>query len=90
MTTKQRLPTTDFMKKAYLAYLEVKLGDQDKKGLPTKFVVHVWQLFANDHRDKNVVRNLESQWSGASQKTIMLIAAFVWLTPKALTPNLYI
>ena len=31
MTTKQRRPITDFVKKAYLAYFEVKLSDQDKK-----------------------------------------------------------
>ena len=36
MTTKQRLPITDFVKKAYLAYFEVKLGDQDKKWAPHK------------------------------------------------------
>ena len=55
MTTKQRRPITDFVKKAYLAYFEVKLGDQDKNGLATKFVVHVWQLYANGQRDKNVI-----------------------------------
>ena len=31
MTTKQRLLITDFIKKAYLAYFELKLGDHDKK-----------------------------------------------------------
>ena len=36
MATKQRLPITEFMKKAYLEYFEVKLGDQDKKWAPHK------------------------------------------------------
>ena len=55
MTTKQRLPITDFIKKAYLAYFEVKHGDQEKNGLSTKFVVHVWQPYASGQRYKKVL-----------------------------------
>ena len=36
MTKKQRLPITDFVKKAYLSYFEVKLGNQDQKWAPQK------------------------------------------------------
>ena len=32
--SKQRQRITDFVKKAYLAYFEVKLGDQDKNWAP--------------------------------------------------------
>ena len=36
--TKQRVPVSDFIKKAYLAYFEVKLGDQNKKmGSPQSY-----------------------------------------------------
>ena len=36
MTAKQRLPITEFVKKAYLAYFKIKLGDQDKQWAPHK------------------------------------------------------
>ena len=53
-----------------------------KNGLPTKFVVHVCQLYTNGQRDKNVIWKWESRWSGASQKIIMLIATFCMVNTK--------
>ena len=60
-----------------------KLQAAKLRRLPTKLVLHVWQLYISGQRDKK----LESHWSGASQKTVMLIATFVWLTRKTLIPK---
>ena len=42
--SKQRQGITDFVKKSYLAYFGVKLGDQDKNWAPHQFAGHVLKI----------------------------------------------
>ena len=46
---------TDFVKQAYLAYFEVKLGDQDKSWAPILFAKPALSIYGNGQRNKGKV-----------------------------------
>ena len=62
--SKQRQGITDFVKKAYLAYFGVKLGDQDKNWAPHPVC-------------RTCVENLR-QWTKQKRKTIGFAVPMVW------------
>ena len=62
--SKQRQGITEFVKKAYLAYFRVKLGDQDKNWAPHQVC-------------RTCVENLR-QWTKQKRKTIGFAVPIVW------------
>ena len=62
--SKQRQGITDFVKKAYLAYFEVKVGDQDKNWAPHQVC-------------RTYVENLR-QWTKQKRKTIGFAVPMIW------------
>ena len=50
--SKQRQGITDFVKKSYLAYFGVKLGDQDKNWAPHQFAGHVLKILGSGQNRK--------------------------------------
>ena len=64
IVSKQRQNITDFVKKAYLAYFSIKLGDQDKSWAPHKVC-------------KPCVKNLK-QWTKGKQKSLSFGILMIW------------
>ena len=56
MTANQCLPITDFVKRAYLVYFKIKLGDQDTRWAPHKVCgarvasLRIWSKGQKCHR----------------------------------------
>ena len=68
MMAKNRFNIRDFTKRAYEAYIEVKLGDQDKSWAPIKVC-------------RNCTETLRS-WIQGKVKSMRFGITMVWLEPK--------
>ena len=87
MTRKQRLPITDFMKKTYLAYFEVKVDDQDKKCAPHKVCGACGATLRTWSKGKNCYMKFEVPMVRREPRNYHADCYFCMVNTEALTPK---
>ena len=65
-----------FVKKAYIAYFGIHIGDQDKPWAP--HIVCARHIYANRPMENEIGYHLGYQWCGGLPVIIIMIVIFVW------------
>ena len=68
----QRTNISEFVKIAYLAYLILRIGDQDKAWAPH----NICKIYANEQREQGNNYHLAFLWFGGSRRTTEMIPTF--------------
>ena len=76
--TRQRRNISLFVKRAYKAYFQVPLGDQEKKWVPNIVCHNCEKMLRDWTKGKGLLFGIRYLWCGVNRKSISLTAIFVW------------